>query len=167
MLIESLLAYHFLSGAILHGPPFGLRESVVTNNNEYRCLVRNLYFEGRGEGLVGQAYIVKTVLNRVRDNKHPKSICGVIYQPRQFSWVKQLPKEKHRVPQTTIQEKELLSSLELLSTFVIGLDRLGVDFTQGSKYYHSTRIKPRWDYNKIEKTDTIGGHVFYRSKESK
>ncbi|ULG01749.1 ATP-binding protein [Aeromonas phage phiA047] len=164
MILESILTYHLIVGAMLHGPPFQWRENIVANNNEYRCAVRNLYHEGRGEGLVGQAYIVKSVLNRVRDTKHPHSICKVIYQRMQFSWTHQIPKNKQQVPNKTTSEKELLKQLEALSTAVILLDRVGIDFTQGSQFYHSVKVKPNWDYSKLEKTNVVGNHVFYKRK---
>lgn len=167
MILESILTYHLIAGAMLHGPPFKIRDNIVANNNDYRCAVRNLYHEGRGEGLIGQAYIVKTVLNRVRDTKHPHSVCGVIYQSKQFSWTHQLPKHKHKVPNKTTSEKELLKQLEALSTVVIWIDRLGWDFTQESQFYHSVNVKPRWEYKKLEKTQRIGNHIFYKRKESK
>lgn len=113
---------------------------------------------------MGQAYIVKTVLNRVRDTKHPYSVCGVIYQSKQFSWTHQIPKNKQQVPNKTISEKELLKQLEAVSTVVIWLDRLGWDFTQGSQFYHSVNVKPNWDYSKLEKTNVVGNHVFYKRK---
>ena len=165
MILESILTYHLIVGAILHGPPLQLRENIVANNNEYRCAVRSLYHEGRGESLVGQAYIVKTVLNRVRDTKHPHSVCGVIYQRKQFSWTHQIPKNKHKVPNKTASEKELLKQLEVISTVVIWIDRLGWDFTEGSQFYHSVKVKPNWDYTKLERTETVGNHVFYKTKE--
>lgn len=165
MIIEGLLSYHLIVGAMLHGPPLQLREDIVANNKEYRCVVRNLYHEGRGEGLVGQAYIVKTVLNRVRDTKHPHSVCGVIYQKMQFSWVHQIPKHKQQVPQKTTSEKELLKQLEDLSTVVIWIDRLGWDFTQGSQFYHSINVQPKWNYSKLDKTSKVGNHQFYKLKE--
>lgn len=165
MILEGILTYHLIVGAILHGPPIQLRENIVASNNEYRCAVRNLYYEGRGEGLIGQAYIVKTVLNRVRDTKHPHSICKVIYQNKQFSWTHQIPKNKQQVPNKTISEKELLKQLGALSTVVILLDRVGIDFTQGSQFYHSVKVKPNWDYSKLEKVQTVGNHVFYKRKE--
>ena len=164
MILESILTYHLIVGAMLHGPPFQRRENIVANNNEYRCAVRNLYHEGRGEGLIGQAYIVKTVLNRVRDTKHPHSVCGVIYQSKQFSWTHQIPKNKQQVPNKTTSEKELLKQLEALSTVVILLDRVGIDFTQESQFYHSVKVKPNWDYSKLEKTNVVDNHVFYKRK---
>lgn len=167
MILESILTYHLIVGAILHGPPLQLRENIVASNNDYRCGVRNLYHEGRGEGLVGQAFIVKSVLNRVRDTKHPHSVCKVIYQNKQFSWTHQIPKNKQQVPNKTTSEKELLKRLEVVSTVVIWIDRLGWDFTEGSQFYHSVNVKPRWDYRKIEKTQRIGNHIFYKRKENK
>lgn len=165
MIIEAVIAYHLITGSMFHGPPFRLRENIVANNNEYRCAVRNLYHEGRGEGLVGQAYVVKTVLNRVRDTKHPHSVCAVIYQNKQFSWTHRIPKNKQLVPSKTASEKELLKQLEALSTVVIWIDRLGWDFTQGSQFYHSVKVKPKWDYCKLEKTSKVGNHQFYKLKE--
>jgi spore germination cell wall hydrolase CwlJ-like protein len=166
LITELFIIGHLFTSSILHGPPIELRENIVANNNEYRCLVRNLYHEARGEDLIGQSYAVKTVLNRVRDSKHPHSICKVIYQKNQFSWTTQIPKNKQKVPQETTTEKELLKKLEVLSTAVIFLDRLGVDFTQGSQYYHHIKIKPKWDYIKLEKTKVVGNHQFYRRKDS-
>lgn len=165
MILESLITYHLIVGAMLHGPPIRLRENIVKDNKEYRCAVRNLYHEGRGEGLVGQAFIVKTVLNRVRDTKHPHSVCKVIYQNKQFSWTHQIPKHKQQVPNKTTSEKELLKRIEALSTVVIWLDIIGWDFTQGSQFYHSIKVQPNWNYSKLEKVKVIGNHVFYKRKE--
>lgn len=161
MILESLITYHLIVGAMLHGPPVQLREDIVRDNREYRCLLRNVYHEGRGEGLVGQAYIVKVVLNRVRDTKHPHSVCGVIYQSKQFSWTHQIPKHKQKVPNKTTSEKELLRRLEALSAVVIWLDRVGIDFTQGSKYYHAPNVSPLWRY-KLKEIGVVGNHIFYK-----
>lgn len=158
MIVESYLAFHLIS-AMMHGPPI-LREDIIKNNNEYRCAVRNLYHEARGESLLGQAYVMKTVLNRVRDTKHPQSVCKVIYQNKQFSWTHNLPKNKQQVPQKTTSEKELLKQLEALSTVVIWLDKLGFDFTDNSKYYHNLNVKPIWRH-KLKTTKVVGNHIFY------
>ena len=72
--------------------------------------------------------------------------------------------DKQYVRPKTTSEKELLKQLEALSTVVIWLDRLGCDFTQGSQFYHSVKVKPNWDYSKLEKTSVVGNHVFYKRK---
>ena len=163
MILEGILTYHLIVGAILHGPPLQLRENIVANNNEYRCLLRNVWWESASEPFVGKLWVAKTTLNRVRSSKFPNSICKTVYQRKQFSWVHNI--KSHVVVPKTELEKKVFAEVELASSISIWVDRLGVDFTDNSKYYHTTRIKPSWDYNKLEKVQTVGNHVFYKRKE--
>ena len=72
---------------------------------------------------------------------------------------------KQYVRPKTTSEKQTFRQVELASSISIWVDRLGVDFTDNSKYYHTTRVKPSWNYNKLEKVQTVGNHVFYKRKE--
>jgi N-acetylmuramoyl-L-alanine amidase len=56
------------------------------NEGEIECLVANVYHESRGESLIGQAAVAHVTLNRVRSPAYPHSVCGVVWQPGQFSW---------------------------------------------------------------------------------
>jgi len=38
----------------------------------------------------------------------------------------------------------------------------GTDNTKGAEFYHTTSIKPSWDYSKLKYTTTIGNHKFYK-----
>lgn len=165
MILEGILTYHLIVGAMLHGPPLQLRENVVASNNEYRCLLRAVWHEARGESFKGQLFVSKTILNRTRSERFPQSICKVVYQKYQFSFVHQLPISKQYVRPKTTSEKQTFRQVELASSISIWVDRLGFDFTDNSKYYHTTRIKPSWNYNKLEKVQTVGNHVFYKRKE--
>lgn len=51
------------------------------------CLAENLYHEGRGETRAARYQLGMIVLARVADPRWPKTVCGVIAQDRQFSWV--------------------------------------------------------------------------------
>lgn len=165
MVLESILTYHLIVGAILHGPPIQLRENIVASNNDYRCLLRAVWHESRGESFKGQLFVSKTILNRTRSERFPQSICKVVYQKYQFSFVHQLPMNKQYVRPKTELEKQTFRQVELASFISIWVDRLGIDFTDNSKYYHTIRIKPSWNYNKLEKVQTVGNHVFYKRKE--
>ena len=167
MILESILTYHLIVGAILHGPPTQLRENIVANNNEYRCLLRAVWHESRGEEFKGKLWTAKTILNRTRSERFPQSICKVVYQKYQFSFTHQIPMNKQYVRPKTELEKQTFRQVELASFISIWADRLGIDFTNNSKYYHTLKIKPRWDYNKLKKTDIVGNHVFYKTKENK
>src|SRR5574343_168424 len=164
MILEGVLLYHMVVGAMLHGPPVQLREDIVRDNREYRCLLRNVWWESQGEDLLGQMYVAKSTLNRVRGEKHPHSVCTVVYQRKQYSWTHQIPKSKQIVKPQTELEKSTFKQVEFASFISIWADRLGIDFTDNSKYYHSTRVTPKWDYSKLVKTRVVGNHVFYRSK---
>ena len=50
------------------------------------CLAMAIYFESRSEDLVGQYLVANTILNRVASKRFPNSVCGVVTQPKQFSF---------------------------------------------------------------------------------
>ena len=74
---------------------------------------------------------------------------------------------KQYVRPKTELEKQTFRQVEFASFISIWADKLGIDFTNNSKYYHTLKIKPRWDYNKLKKTGIVGNHVFYKTKENK
>ena len=47
---------------------------------EVKCLAMNIYHEARSENLAGKYAVADVVLNRVRDDRYPNSVCGVVYQ---------------------------------------------------------------------------------------
>lgn len=161
MILESILTYHLIVGVILHGPP-QLRENIVTSNNDYRCLLRVVWHEARGESFKGQLFVSKTILNRTRSERFPQSICKVVYQKYQFSFTHQIPINKQYVRPKTELEKQTFRRVEFASFISIWADKLGVDFTNNSEYYHTTKIKPNWEYNRLKRTETVGNHIFYR-----
>src|ERR671916_33370 len=59
-----------------------------TADAEQDCLASAIYFEARGEPIKGQLAVAEVVLNRVASKKYPDSICAVVKQPWQFSFVK-------------------------------------------------------------------------------
>ena len=56
------------------------------NGFEHHCLAEAIYFEARGQSILDQASVAKTVLNRVKDSRWPNTICGVTYQFKQMSY---------------------------------------------------------------------------------
>ena len=159
MILESILTYHLIVGAMLHDPPLQLRENIVANNNEYRCLLRNVWWESASEPFVGKLWVAKTTLNRVRSSKFPNSICKTVYQRKQFSWVNDI--KSHVVVPKTELEKKVFTEVELALFISIWADRLNVDFSQGSKYYHTPNVSPVWRH-KLKEVGVVGNHIFYK-----
>ena len=57
---------------------------------EATCLAKNMYFEARNQGLAGQLAVSLVVMNRVKDERFPNTICGVIEQgPISKWWLKE------------------------------------------------------------------------------
>jgi len=71
---------------ILVGLLLASNASALTLNTDLNCLAANIYYEGRGEPLVGQIFIGYVTLNRVNNKQWPNNICDVIKQKNQFSW---------------------------------------------------------------------------------
>jgi len=71
-----------------------LRDLVAQQNtsgplsSEMHCLAGTVYFESKSESLKGQLAVARVVLARAASSRFPNSICGVVYQRRQFSFVR-------------------------------------------------------------------------------
>src|SRR4030095_3207335 len=60
----------------------------VATDGELACLAGAVYFEARGEPIEGQLAVAEVVLNRAASGEYPSSICEVVMQPAQFSFVR-------------------------------------------------------------------------------
>ncbi len=57
------------------------------NSNDFYLLARLINGEARGESFEGQVAVGAVILNRVKSNKFPNTIAGIIYQETQFESV--------------------------------------------------------------------------------
>jgi hypothetical protein len=56
------------------------------SGTELACLEKNIYNEARGEIDEGQLAVAFVTLARAQSKGFPSTICGVVYQNKQFSW---------------------------------------------------------------------------------
>ena len=124
------------------------------SKSQFDCLVRNAYFESRGQGVKGMQAVTWVVLNRTKHPSYPSTPCAVIKQPQQFSWW------NGKTPQ--IKEKDAYMQAERVVEGVLS-GKLK-DNTNSSTHFHSARIKPVWA-NRLSYTTTIGSHCFYKMKK--
>jgi len=134
---------------------------LVTSPVEFECLSKNIYFESRNQSHLGQIAVAQVVLNRVDDMRYPDSICKVVtqgYEPGrrdcQFSWfcdgLSDDPKNEELWFQSQMRAAEALQMYDN-----------GLDITDGSTHYHSTKVSPRWAPT-LYKVMRIDDHIFYR-----
>lgn len=58
------------------------------------CLAVAIYFEARGELDADQLKVAEVVMNRVESKKYPNTICGVVKQYKQFSFLNDAPEDE-------------------------------------------------------------------------
>lgn len=129
-----------------------------------RCLALNIYFEARGEPLLGQIAVSHVVLNRVDNARFPQQVCNVVRQGGakrrhrcQFSWWCDGRSDRPR-------DAEAWNEAQ----FVAGLIRIGAttDPTSGALWYHAEYVKPDWS-TRLNRQSKIGRHIFYTEKSRK
>lgn len=127
-----------------------IAQTRTANNTEIQCLARNVYFEARGEGQRGMQAVAHVTMNRVQSRQFRRTICGVVYQPSQFSWTR-----RPSTPRGDLWQQ----SLNVARAVYNRLD--SDDITHGATYFHARSARPNWAA-RFRRTISIGAHVFYR-----
>ena len=143
------------------------------------CLAKNMYYEARSQGLAGQLAVSLVVLNRVRDDRYPNTICEVVHQgPVRESWKtkgKNVPESqrtyypiKHRCQfswycdgKSDVPKNEKAWRKAQDVAFLVLYDKIKLDVTEGATHYHATYVRPSWAKTK-KRTTRIEKHIFYR-----
>jgi spore germination cell wall hydrolase CwlJ-like protein len=143
----------------------------VLSESEH-CMAMNIYHEARSDSLAGKFAVADVVLNRVRDDRYPKTICGVIYQgDHKPSWKdsSQLVPVRNRCQfswycdgkNDTPLDADSWNEAVLISSQIIknGKHR---GLTESATHYHADWIEPYWAPT-LQQVGTIGSHIFYRA----
>lgn len=126
---------------------------VETDDIEQDCLASAVYFEARGESLKGQLAVADVVLNRVRSARYPDSVCGVVEQPWQFSFVN----ATGRIPAADRSSAAWRNAVAIARIAEAGTAR-AVD--SDVLWYHADYVSPSWG-RRLARQDRIGLHIFY------
>lgn len=130
----------------------GLHSSARTENSEQECLANAVYFESKGEPLTGQLSVAEVVLNRAKSGRFASSVCGVVKQRGQFSFVRggRLPS----VPRASAAWKKAVAIAR------IAQGDLADSPASRALFFHATRVRPSW--RGLKRIATVGNHIFYR-----
>jgi len=132
---------------------------------ETYCMALNIYYEARGSSLADQIGVSDVVLNRVRDNRYPDTVCEVVKQGHQdsngnmirnrcqFSWYCDGKADEPKDEDSWIAAQTLAWRIMKFEEFR-GL-------TEGATHYHANYVKPSWAKD-MTFVGTIGVHKFYR-----
>ncbi|MGN7929764.1 cell wall hydrolase [Sphingopyxis sp. 22461] len=117
---------------------------------ELRCLAGAVYFESRGESLPGQLAVAHVVINRAQSGRFPKSLCGVVLQKSQFSFVR-----GGRMP--AVRNAAQWSNAVAIAQ--IARDGSWKNHAPGALFFHARYVSPGWRKTRIAQIDN---HIFYR-----
>ncbi len=117
---------------------------------ELRCLAGAVYFESRGESLSGQLAVAHVVINRAQSGRFPKSLCGVVHQPSQFSFVRGGKMPAVRNP---AQWNNAVAIAQ------IARNGSWKNHAPGALFFHARYVSPNWRKTRIAQIDN---HIFYR-----
>ncbi len=123
---------------------------VEPEDGELRCLAAGVFYESKGEPLEGQLAVANVILNRVSSGRFARSVCGVLTQPSQFSFVRggTVP-----TPPANAQWRTAVA--------IARVARRGdwANPTPGAMYFHAARVSPGWNRPRVAQ---LGHHIFYR-----
>jgi N-acetylmuramoyl-L-alanine amidase len=126
----------------------------TTDDAEQDCLANTVFFEAGLEPLEGQVAVAEVVLNRMRSGRYPTTICGVVLQPAQFSYVR-----GGRIPRVDRSTEAWRRSVGVARMVQAGTAaRL---LPTDTLWYHADYVSPAWG-PRLNRTTKIGLHIFYR-----
>jgi spore germination cell wall hydrolase CwlJ-like protein len=126
--------------------------------SERTCMAQALYYEARSEGVRGQEAVAEVVLRRLHDTHRPDSVCGVVYEPHQFSFLDDGSMRKRPEP-------EAWTAANILSARILK-GEVVTAITNRATHYHEVSVRPPWAKTLL-KTVRIGKHVFYKPRPPK
>jgi spore germination cell wall hydrolase CwlJ-like protein len=139
---------------------FGALSEKEFRARELRCMATAIYFEARGESVRGQIAVGQVVMNRLRSDFYPKTICGVVFQGQwnrnacQFSFACDGKTDVIR------ENDQWTTALDVAKQVISGKAYLN-DIADAT-HYHAVYVRPDWR-RQVRRLKQIGVHIFYKA----
>jgi spore germination cell wall hydrolase CwlJ-like protein len=108
-----------------------------------------VYFEARSEPIDGQRAVAEVIMNRVADGRYPDTVCGVVFEDRQFSFTH----DGNSLTMRPSKAKDI--AIEVAKSVLESPDD-----SITSTHYHADYVNPYWS-KAYDREFTIGRHIFY------
>jgi hypothetical protein len=131
----------------------GMIDTAAPLDSELHCLAGAVYFEARGEPLSGQLAVAQVIINRSEDVRFPRSYCGVVAQPGQFSFMR-----GSRMPQVRTGSPAWERAIAVAR---IAHQGMWESEASDAVFFHARYVKPGWSRTKTRLAQ-IDTHIFYR-----
>jgi spore germination cell wall hydrolase CwlJ-like protein len=121
-------------------------------DSQEECLAKAVYFEARSESLEGQLAVANVVLNRAKSGVYPSTICDVVTQPWQFSFIR---KGRFPTPDRTSRAWHDAAAIA-----AIARKNVMQVVPANVLWYHADYVSPSWG-TRLTRVTQIGTHIFY------
>lgn len=132
---------------------------VEVDPREQQCLASNIYFEARDQSDFGQLAVGIVTLNRARHENWGDTVCGVVYQSKQFSWTHDKKQNLSK-----LDEEAYLKAMHLASRLLYGDFDAMLDVFPAN-HYHNHTVRPSWT-KRLDRVAVVQDHVFYTTKDN-
>lgn len=136
--------------------------ALISETNQFRemrCLAEAIYFEARSEPEEGQAAVAQVVLNRVKHENYPDTVCGVVYQNRHRFLACQFTFACEGRSLRITEADAWRVAVQIATDVVSG--KIYLSDVGASTHYHADYVRPRWARS-LKRMETIGRHTFYK-----
>ena len=120
-------------------------------DRETQCLAGAVYFESKGESLPGQLAVARVVMARAKSGRFASTLCGVVYQKSQFSFVR-----GNSMPRIDTGSAHWRNAVAISK---IALSNSWKSPVEGALFFHARYVSPGW---RLTRLGTVDNHVFYR-----
>lgn len=126
-------------------------QDAIADDAELNCLAIGVYYESKGEPLEGQLAVAEVILNRAKSGRFPASVCGVLTQRGQFSFVR-----GGRLPQPPASTRAWKTALAVAQ---VARDDSWDSSVSNALFFHARYVSPGWRRARV---GSVGNHIFYR-----
>ena len=126
-------------------------DSSASLDKQASCLAGAVYFESKSESLAGQLAVARVVMARAKSKRFPNSLCGVVFQKSQFSFVR-----GGRMPRINKGHQQWRNAKAIAQ---IALADAWKSKMEGALFFHAKYVNPKW---RLKRMGSVGLHVFYR-----
>ncbi|MDK2768747.1 MAG: cell wall hydrolase [Sphingomonas sp.] len=126
-------------------------QDAIADDAGHNCLAIGVYYESKGEPLEGQLAVAEVILNRAKSGRFPASVCGVLTQRGQFSFVR-----NGRLPQPPASARAWKTALAVAQ---VARDDAWDSRVSNALFFHARYVSPGWRRARV---GSVGNHIFYR-----
>ena len=126
--------------------------ATTTADAQQECLAGAVYFESKGEPLDGQLAVARVIMNRAESGRFADTICGVVRQRGQFSFVR----GGGSFPAIARDGANWRTAVAIAR---IAMGDMWTAPAKTALYFHARRVSPSWRMTRLA---AVGNHIFYR-----